>query len=286
MKPDLSEIITPTLMEVFSSMLILDLLVDTEVDARISAHLAQYINAHQEDGMFCFFEDTSLVPPDVDSVAMGLSALARAGVVDLSGRTESAAIDRIISNRTSTGVIQVYFPPRGNREGRVDPVVCANVLYLLHLAGRGHEARETEDFLYAVLEERAYLQGTRYYLAPETFLCLLSRTLRVSRSLQARFLPLMRERVRESLDRDSDEVASILPLTAAQRLMAANNTGQDDPGDVQALLDSQLADGSWEAYALGATGSDRMRLYFGSRALTTACALRALSTLPRQAGAS
>jgi len=279
-KPDLSESITPTLMEVFSSMLILDLMIDTEVDARIKAHLAGYIEDHQQDGMFWFFEDPSLVPPDVDSVAMGLSALARAGTVDLTGRTESAAIDRVVSNRTSTGVIQVYFPPCGDREGRVDPVVCANVLYLLHLAGRGHEAQETEDFLYSVLEQRTYLQGTRYYLSPITFLCLLSRTIKVSPSLRARFLPLMRARVQEALDRIDDD-DSIPSLTVAQRLIAANNAGLDDPRDVQTLLEAQRSDGAWEAHALGATGNDQLRLYFGSRELTTAFALHALSTLPR-----
>ncbi|MCA9707313.1 MAG: hypothetical protein KDK70_15780, partial [Myxococcales bacterium] len=276
LEPDLSDVITPTLMEVFSSMLILDLLVDTEVDERILEHLAQYIRAHQVEGMFWFFEDTSLVPPDVDTVAVGLSALARAGAVDLRDPAAAATIDRVVSNRTPDGVIEVYFPPCDGREGRVDPVVCANVVYLLHLAGRGHEAKETEDYLYTVLEDRTYLDGTRYYLAPETFLCLLSRTLRVSASFRERFLPLMRERVRESLAR-GDELS---PLVAAQRLMAANNTGHDDPEDVITLRETQLPDGSWPAHALGATGNSRMRLYFGSRPMTTAFALHALSTRP------
>ena len=167
--PDLSDPVVPTLVETFSSMLILDLLVDTEVDPRIPEHLARYIAGHQEDGMFWFFEDTSLVPPDVDTVAVGLAALARSGAVSLAEPVASAAIDRIVSNQSSSGVIQVYFPPRGGRQERVDPVVCANVLYLLHLAGRGDEARATEDFVYSVLERRSYLEGTRYYLAPETF---------------------------------------------------------------------------------------------------------------------
>lgn len=276
MKPDLSEIITPTLMETFSSMLVLDLLVDTEVDTRITEHLARYLEAHRKDGMFWFFEDPSLVPPDVDSVAVGLAALARAGAVDPSDEAESAVIDRVVSNCTSDGIIQVYFPPRENREQRVDPVVCANALRLLYLAERGHEARKTEDFLYSVLESRAYMQGTRYYPMPETFLYFLSRAMSASRALQERFLPLMRERVRESLDHEG--AASKQPLFAALRLIAANAVGHDDPDDTRTLVDTQRPDGSWEAHPLGTTGGRRLRLYFGSRPLTTAFALHALST--------
>ncbi|MCB9714932.1 MAG: terpene cyclase/mutase family protein [Myxococcales bacterium] len=275
--PDLSDPVVPTLVETFSSMLILDLLVDTEVDPRIPEHLARYIAGHQEDGMFWFFEDTSLVPPDVDTVAVGLAALARSGAVSLAEPVASAAIDRIVSNQSSSGVIQVYFPPRGGRQERVDPVVCANVLYLLHLAGRGDEARATEDFVYSVLERRSYLEGTRYYLAPETFLCLLARVLRVSPSFRARFRPLLRKRVEESLVTGD---AHRRPLSAAQRLMAANDTGLEARRDVELLLRSQGPDGSWEAHALGATGNSQLRLYFGSRALTTAFALHALTCYP------
>jgi hypothetical protein len=156
-------------------------------------------------------------------------------------------------------------------------VVCANALRLLYLAERGHEARKTEDFLYSVLESRAYMQGTRYYPMPETFLYFLSRAMSASRALRDRFLPLMRERVRESLDHEG--AASRQPLFAALRLIAANAVGHDDPDDTRTLVDTQRPDGSWEAYPLGTTGGRRMRLYFGSRPLTTAFALHALSTL-------
>lgn len=276
MKPDLSEVIMPTLMETFSSMLVLDLLVSTEMDARIIEHLVCYLAAHRRDGMFWFFEDPTLVPPDVDSVAVGLSALARAGAVDPSAEAESAVIDRVVSNCTADGIIQVYFPPRENREERVDPVVCANAICLLHLAGRGHAARKTEDFLYSVLERRTYMQGTRYYPLPEAFLYFLARAMTVSQSLRERFMPLMRERVGESLA--DDRAASRSPLLAALRLIVANATGYDDPDDARVLVDTQRQDGSWDAHPLGTTGGHRMRLYFGSRALTTAFALHALST--------
>lgn len=278
LEPDLSELITPTPMETFSSMLVLDLLVDTEVDPGIIAHLVRYLAAHRRDGMFWFFEDPTLVPPDVDSVAMGMSALARAGAVDPAAATEAAILDRVVSNCTADGIIQVYFPPRESREERVDPVVCANALGLLHLAGRGHEARPTEDFLYSVLESRAYLRGTRYYPTPEAFLYFLARAMGASEALRQRFLPLMRERVGEALahPRGDDEP----PLLTALRLIAANATGHDDPDDARALLERQHADGSWQAHPLGTTGESRMRLYFGSRPLTTAFALHALTSRP------
>lgn len=278
MKADLSEVITPMPMETFSSMLALDLLVDTAVDRGIIAHLVRYLAAQRRDGMFWFFEDPTLVPPDVDSVAMGMTALARAGAVDPSAATEAAILDRVVSNRTSDGIIQVYFPPRESREERVDPVVCANALALLHLAGRGHEARETEDFLYSVLESRAYMRGTRYYPTPEAFLYFLTRATSSSAALRERFLPLMRERVGEALARG--RAATEPSLLTALRLIAANATGHDDPDDARALVHNQREDGSWEAHPLGTTGEQRLRLYFGSEPLTTAFALHALSTRP------
>jgi CheY-like chemotaxis protein len=68
----------------------------------------------------------------------------------------------------------------------------------------------------------------------------------------------MHERVGESLEHEG--AASKQPLFAALRLIAANATGHDDPGDTRTLVDTQRPDGSWDAYPLGTTGGHRGRM--------------------------
>ena len=56
-----------------------------------------------------------------------------------------------------------------------DPCVCVTTLAFFHANGRGHELPETLDFVYSVLDNRAYDNGTVYYIGGDPFLFFFSR---------------------------------------------------------------------------------------------------------------
>lgn len=261
-------------LEIFSSMVILDLLFDSDINPQIISSLKQYITKNQKDGIFWFFEDKDLLSADVDCTSIGLSVLHKMNSISLNEHTKKSVIDKIISNTQQDGIIQVYFTPCKGRENRIDPVVCANALCLIYLVKRGTEAKKTEDYVYQILETKEYLNDTRYYHSPDTFLYFLSRAVKTSSHLQDRFSYLLSEHVLERTLSQKDR--SSCPLDLVMRILASKNLGIDDYVDLKKIITMQKDNGSWQACALYKTGRDKNQLYFGGESLTTAFAIRAL----------
>jgi hypothetical protein len=71
--------------------------------------------------------------------------------------------------------------------------------------------------------------------------------------------------------------ATDFPLDIAQRVISARWLRIADGGESQKLIDLQEDDGCWPADSLFRCG--RKRIFFGSRMVTTAFALRALRAL-------
>jgi hypothetical protein len=57
-------------------------------------------------------------------------------------------------------------------------IVSLKVFSLFHSRGRGHELVKTLDWFLGLLEHRAYLEGTTYYVTAECFLFFSARLLR------------------------------------------------------------------------------------------------------------
>ena len=153
-------------------------------------------------------------------------------------------------------------------------MVCINVLNLFYKHGRGHELDRTLQWVYQVLLHRAYLEGTRYYSTPESFLFFLSRFIVSSSShpeLDQYFTPLLKERIQERIGAEGDALA------LAMRILVCRTVGLKDEIDLRALLPLQCDDGGWEAswiYKYGSSG-----ISIGNRGLTTAFAINAIRTM-------
>lgn len=254
--------------ESFSATVVADLLIDQrEHGSLVSAILRMLREEMRPDGLFHFFKDHELLPADADCTALGLSVLLRGGclVIEQANR----ALNHIIANSNAEGVVETYFDPTGERAGIVDPVVCANVLYLATMLGRGHQLRATREYLYRVLAAREFHQGTRYYHSPDTFLYFTARLVRQFPSFHAQLERPLVDAVRER------QGGSEYPLDLAQRVIISQWLRIDDGGESQKLIDLQQDDGSWPADSLFRYG--RKRIFFGSRLFTTAFALRALA---------
>lgn len=253
--------------ESFTTMVIADLLLgQPEHRTTVAGMIAMLEDELCSNGLFHFFKEHERLPADADCTALGLSVLLRAGAL-VSDRAH-CALDLIAKNVNSEGVIETYFDPTGERAGIVDPVVCANVLYLAYQLGRGDEFQPTLSYLREVLVNRQFREGTRYYHSADTFLYFTARFVRRFHQVHGLLLAPLREALRER------QGASDHTIDLAQRAIIAQWLRADDAGEGRKLLNQQERDGCWPADSLFHYG--RKKIYFGSRVLATAFALRAV----------
>lgn len=254
--------------EFFDTSLILDLLHNKPFDAVTREVCLRYLKDSQgANKLFSFFEDATLLPQDVDDTSLATLNLLRHR--KMSRKAAMQVADAIIANVDEKGVIQTYFPPTGGRDGRIDLSVCANAMRLIHQLGRGHEALPTEDYLYSFLDKMRLLNQTgSLYYGNHAFFYFMWDALKISESLNKRFADLFADRVVTSIG------SSESPIDLASRIIVTSEMGLSNYMEIDKLYRLQQKDGSWPI-DVAYTGS-RKNLYWGSKMVTTAFALRAL----------
>lgn len=235
--------------------------------------------------------DAKVYPDDVDTTSYALKLSKNLPAVIGLNKSESqnatvaetanAVLDRMLSpdQLSADGVVKVYFDASRDR---VDPTVCVNVVRLFFTYGRGGDPalQPTWQWIKNVLFHRAYMSGTRYYHTPEAFLYFFARLLhenRGSRQVQE-MAPLLRERIRESMNSDTGGDA----MTLAMRLLAGYYCGLSNRTDMSRLLALQREDGSFGQGWLCRYGKSQVLL--GSRFLTVALAVRAIELMSEAGG--
>lgn len=212
-----------------------------------------------------FFKDHALLPADADGTALAASLLLRAGDPPALAH---AALDRIAANVDAGGVVATYFDSTGERAGIVDEVVGVNALVLAYQLGRAAELRATEAHVTRFVLDERHLTGTRYYPSADTFAFFLGRLVTAfPEACPALHAPLRRMIAARA-------GTSHHPLDLAQRVIVGRALGAPVARDEEQLHHLQRPDGSWPADGLFRYG--RRAIYFGSPALSTAFAVRAL----------
>lgn len=299
--------------ETFSSMIALKLFAGgkgARSIIRTSMHVVEKYGRPFQ-GRYYFFCDKNGFAADTDCTSVAAAALYEAGRITreellLSAREMlRAAAPKSVDERDNLdsetgktngalreGVVMVYWEdgeepdvkPRGKKQ---DAAVAANVIYTLLLAQQdaGLEdpngvIEKTWQYIVDHLRSGEYLNGTRYYPSPDTFLYYVSYVCRRFPTRKAAILEDLRAAIRErslapAKPGQADDPVSA--LNVAQRILAAQNLGMVEDIDFQLneLRDMQRHDGSWAAapyYSLG-----KRALYFGSAAVTTLFAARALA---------
>ena len=259
--------------EYFSTMVVTQLLVDASQFSGVIERVRDFVLAScNSRGFVHFFADHELLPADIDCTGVGHALLFAIGQPhpDLPG-----IVDRLLHNVREDGVIEVYEQPAGDHGGRVDPCALVNALYLVFYVGREREAEPSLQVVEDFLVSDAFEQGTRYYPSGDLFLYFLSRLLRDFERSHERFLQPLHARLAARFGRPAST------FEQATRVAAADNVGLFDPDDLAQLVHDQQADGSWPPGAFFKYG--RATRYFGSEAVTTAFALRALMAGPKLA---
>ncbi|KAE8155970.1 HAD-like domain-containing protein [Aspergillus tamarii] len=205
---------------------------------------------------------TEIFPDDVDTTSLALMTL----LTD--GKTANLLLDHIFGLVNADGIVTTCFDQ--TRE-QTDPVVCANVLRLFCTYDRGTAFPLTVQWVYNVLMHRAYLNGTRYYTSPESFLYFVGQLCRFStdvlelRPLEKLLIDRLKERIQVKAD----------PLSLAMRILTCLSVGVSQiEVDLRELLAMQCEDGSWEPCPFTRYGSSEINI--GNRGLTTALAIKAV----------
>lgn len=123
----------------------------------------------------------------------------------------------------------------------------------------------------AVLEHRAYLEGTYYYIGGDIFLFYVSRLIGVAPSIKERIATLFQERVKERFGREGDALA------LSMRIIAASSVGMRDIVDRDTLLAMQELDGGFPIGWFYRIPAAKLRV--GNRGLTTALAIKAIKVV-------
>lgn len=261
--------------ESFTAMIVADLLIpypEFSMFVRdVVVMLERELGEHEE--LFRFFKDPERLPFDADSTAVGFSVLLQSGACSTDMRARAhRSLDRISSN-TVNGIVQTYFDPTGEREGIIDPVVCVNVLFLAHLLGRSDEFKATAEFVHQVLIEETFLEGSRYYHSPDSFLFFLGRLVHSFPEARNTFGEDLAFAVKNRLNISSHTI------DVAQRAILCAWLGIDGTVETDELWATREGDGHWPADALFRSG--RRPLFFGSRVMSTAFAVSALMETSR-----
>lgn len=172
-------------------------------------------------------------PPDVDCNSLAYSAFDH-----LDDASRQDVMDQMLQYVDSEGILQGYL---SEDKVRIDILTCVNGLTLFNEYGRGHQLAATEEWIFKVLDTRAFRDGTHYYPSPDVFLYFVSRLLRKAPNLRERFGPVLRDCVLERTEADGDALA------LASRLVAAARCGVRNDHNMEKLLVLQKEDGSWEA---------------------------------------
>ncbi|EIT75023.1 hypothetical protein AO1008_07754 [Aspergillus oryzae 100-8] len=200
---------------------------------------------------------TETFPDDVDTTSLALMTL------PTDTKTANLLLDQILGLVNADGIVTT-------RE-RIDPVVCVNVLRLFCTYGRGIALPLTLQWVYDVLAHRAYINGTRYYTSPESFLYFVGQLCRFSTGVLALrpLETLLIDRLKERLQVKAD------PLSLAMRILTCLSVGVSQVEvDLREFLSMQCEDGSWEPCPFTRYGLSKVSI--GNRGLTTAFVVKAV----------
>lgn len=250
--------------EIFSSMLVLEVISKLEIDAEIKNNIIKKLKSScYKNGFYYFFTDHSLYPPDSDCTALANIALLKTNSVEHSSVIDT--LNGLAKHVNKDGITEVYLDKE--RAGRIDPVVCANVLYLFYYFGLKHLVVPTDNYVFKTLLTEGYAGGTRYYPSEDMFLYAVSRLLEFPQ-LKENLSDILGEKLKKRINSTDNSFDLALRVICSKRL------GVDNTVEAKILAKKQQPDGGWPIGAIFKFG--QKDIFFGSREVITAFAIKAL----------
>lgn len=212
--------------------------------------------------------DVQRFPNDPETTAVCYHALLNTKTVT---EMEIASLAKsVYENVNDDGVIQLYYVPKENpRYNRLDAVSIINMLRFAYALGEENLVKLSEDYVFDWLNSGKYKRGTLYYPSAHTFLYFCSRLTTTNCRTKARFMGPLQKEFAQINQEDLK-----FPLDYALNVLTGVELGVRNENVIEKLRDMQTEDGSWPADALYAT--NKTKVYFGSKSLTTIFAILAL----------
>ncbi|KAI1750674.1 HAD-like protein [Xylaria castorea] len=205
-------------------------------------------------------------PPDADTTSIAYLSLPPSHLCDVAD--VKIVLDAMAENIDRDGIMQTYF---SKDRPRTTPEVCCNILRAFHHFGHGsdHRIKQTERWIIDCLKTKAYINGSRHYSTPETFLYFVACLyIDCSSSLKTE-LETVKNELSERINMPTN------PLALALRLAACQFVGIDPflyKKDLCTFLSLQEEDGGWPAGHFCRLGRTGVRI--GNRGLTTGLAVK------------
>ena len=249
--------------EIFSSIVIADALINSKINDSVLKQLLKYLSEQANEGIVTFFENSNLIVPDADSNALAFSVLLENGYIKTD--VANAVLDKILEHTDSEGIVQTWLS--GDEPNQIDHVVTVNVLYLANLLNRSDEFKSSEEFILKQLKSEKYLNGSRYYPSPDSFLYFISRLMK---------FPNVKEKIESELRKqvESRIGATKYPLDLAMRIICTKSLRIDNADERKILSQLQEDDGSWPFDSLYKEG--KKPRFYGNKSIPTALATKAL----------
>lgn len=251
--------------EIFTSIVIADSLPTHEQYKKIKQETLVYIKKQAGQKLINFFEDKSLIEPDTDVNALGYSVLLENKMCE--PKIANNILNSILEYRDKKGRIQVWLS--NNRDNRLDHVAATNAIYFAYLLDRQSETKPTENWVIQTLDSNEYINGSRYYHSPDSFLYFSSRLIK---------FPEFKNKLTDKLkSHTAKRIGSTkYSLDLSMRVNISNLLGIEDKTDMQKLLEIQESDGSWPADALYREGKNP--IFYTNKSIPTALAIKAISS--------
>ncbi|KIJ47728.1 hypothetical protein M422DRAFT_85847, partial [Sphaerobolus stellatus SS14] len=196
---------------------------------------------------------------DLETTSLGLTI-----TPEISREQCDNILDDMLTYRNQDRILQLYYD---RTRPRIDAVCAVNILTFFFRNRRGMEVKETLAWVFQVLKNREYLNGTDYYVTAETFLHALARLLPSIPDVPKEILDTFKEAIQERLGMPGDA------LTLALRIIAAARAGLCAERDLTCLLEMQKSDGSFDGYIYRFR---RSGILIGNNGLATALGLQAM----------
>jgi len=255
--------------EIASSAIVLGTVLYKHPELEITKKICTFLQQHLgKDETIAFFENLELLPPDTDTTAYVLLALYKAGAIERN--VLERVTQKILSNTNTEGVVEIYFKS-SNKESKVDPVALTNILHLVSLSGI--ESNEQKELQKKAIEQHLlsgeYLNGSRYYFAPEFFLYFLSQLIHDFPNEYEKWKAQVIDAITKRIG------TTKYPIDLAMRITSMKLLGLDNEIDKNSLLLLQDKNGNFPSDCIYKYGSKMG--YFGSQTISNAFCAEALT---------
>lgn len=250
----------------------------------ISQHAIKFLlDERERDGLWRFFGKDSFIHFDVDCTCCILASL-KEWEIEMDSHSIASLLLKYRDGQYLfyTWILDVD-PPFKKEDNDIDWVVNANALFFYSLLGQ--PLPEVEQYLIRIVEIGAFRQRSHYYDSPFAFIYCLTRAYADSSDPRlSRAVAKLQDYMHHLNEKNKPLRDSLENALATVGLLNCGSENTELTQLIEHLLSMQEDDGGWPLGIFFTEGpyTESHNIAYGSRELTTAIALEAISKWQRR----